>query len=339
MHKLVLTARFFLVMLFVTVSGYAYGDFDELSGVAADLGFKQEDYKKLLSGEVISADLPETTDKMLAESFAIFAPIRTYKIADLVLSKRVFDADADVIDSGRIDPLKIEASLAKVNFTAAEANEVKQLVNFTGGDAFNLSNQEIAKLKTANRSGQTSTEAVSKVYRGILAGRMEAYLKSGIAGVAPFDRGNGNTTSAANDLESMTKASTLLIKNLPGLYHTFLDYPKNQSAHLEQAFFWVKRRVENRPTFVLEHRILEPSPASLIFLRREFFVGHSYNGAQGVSGAFTMSQAGTLVFSTVRSSSDQVAGFASGPRHDLGRKMLRDEVVARLKNLRKHIEK
>lgn len=336
MCKLNLRARLLLVMLFVFASPYAYGDFGEFSSVATDLGFEVEDHKKLLAGEIITADLPETTDKMLAQAFAVFAPIHTYKIADLALSKNVFAADANVIASGRIDPHNISASLSKAAFTSAEAKEVKLLEKFSGGDAFNLSTEEIAKIKNAVAVGKTSTKALSKVYRAILAGRMEAYLKSGIQGIAPFDRGNGINTNAANDFDAMTKASVILAKDLPGLYRTFLEYPNNQSAYIEHAFFWVKRRVENRPTFVLEHRILERSPASMIFLRREFFVGHSYNGTQGVSGAFTISQQGTLIFSTIRTSSDQVAGFMSGSRHSLGRKMLRDEVTQRFKKLREH---
>ena len=339
MYALILNSRIFLVLLFVSVSGYAYGDFGELSSIAASLGFKQKDEKKLLSGEILTANLPETTDKMLAESFAIYAPIYTYKIGDLVLSERVFEGDTNVLASGRIDPLKIEASLSKAKFTSADAEELKQLKNFTGGDTFNLSSKEIAKLRTSITSGQTSTKALSRVYRDILAGRMKAYLKSGIFGVAPFDRGNGIKTNATSDLVAMTKASTLLAKDTPGLYRTFRDYPKNQSLHIEHGFFWVKRKVQNRPTFVLEHRILERSPASLIILRREFFVGHTYNAAQAISGAYTIANKGTLIFSTIRSSSDQVAGSMSGTRHAIARKKMRDELVTRFKNLRKRFAK
>ncbi len=339
MCVLFLNPRFFLVLLFVAVSGYAYGDFGELSNIASSLGFKPEDEKKLLAGEVITADLPETTDKMLAESFAIYAPIHTYKVADLALSERVFAADTNVIASGRIDPLKIEASLSKAKFTSADSGELKQLRKFTGGDAFNLSTEEIARLRASINSGRTSTKALSKVYREILAGRMKAYLKSGIRGVAPYDRGKGAKTSAAGDLEAMTKASKLLAKDAPGLYRTFLDYPKNQSRRIEHGFFWVKRKVEKRPTFVLEHRILERSPVNLTILRREFFVGHSYNVAQAISGAYTISNKGTLFFSTIRSSSDQVAGLMRGTRHTIGRKLMRDELVTRFKNMRKRFAK
>jgi hypothetical protein len=336
---LILNLRIFLAILIASVSGYAYGDFGELSSIATSLGFKPEDEQKLLSAEIITADLPETTDKMLAQSFAIYAPMYTYKIGDLVLSERIFGADTNVIASGRIDPLKIEAGLSKVKFTSADGDELTKLKNFTGGGAFNLSSEEIATLRTAVASGQTSANALSKVYRDILAGRMKAYLKLGIFGVAPYDRGNGKKTSVMNELEAMTKASTLLAKDSPGLYRTFLDYPRNQSLHIEHGFFWVKRKVQNRPAFVLEHRILERSPDSLILLKREFFAGHSYNAAQAISGAYTISNKGTLIFSAIRSTSDQVAGALSATRHAIGRKMMRDELITRFKNLRKRFAK
>jgi hypothetical protein len=339
MCALIHYSRIFLLLLFVSVSGHAYGDFGELSSIATSLGFKQKDKKKLLAGQVITADLPETTDKMLAESFAIYAPMYTYKIADLALSERVFAADANVIASGRIDPHKIETSLSKAKFTTADADELKQLKNFTGGYNFNLSSKEIAMLRTTITSGQTSAKALSRVYRHILARRMKAYLKAGLLGVASYDRGKGNKTSVASDLEAMTKASKLLAKDTPGLYRTFLDYPKDQSLHIEHGFFWVKRKIQKRPTFVLEHRILERGPTNLTILRREFFVGHSYNAAQAISGAYTISRKGTLIFSTIRSSSDQVAGSKSGTRHIIARKMMRKEIIAHFKNLRKRFAK
>jgi len=205
----IINFRIFLALLFVLASGYAFADFGELSSVAASLGFKPEDEEKLLSGEVISVSLPETTDKMLAEAFAIYAPMYAYNVADLALSERVFEGDTLVIASGRIDPLKIEASLSKAKFTGADAEELKQLISFSGGDAFNLSTKEIAKLKASVTSGNTSAKALSKVYRDILSGRIKAYLKSGIQGIAPYDRGKGIETSVASDLEAMTKASHL----------------------------------------------------------------------------------------------------------------------------------
>ncbi len=105
------------------------------------------------------------------------------------------------------------------------------------------------------------------------------------------------------------------------------------------VFSGLREKFNKRPAFVLEHRILENGPASLIILRREFFVGHSYNAAQAISGAYTISNKGTLIFSTLRSSSDQVQGDKNGSRHAIARKMMRDELITRFKNMRKRFAK
>lgn len=336
MNKTLITLA---VWLLLALSGTAQGDFGELSNIANSLGFKPEDEQKLLAGDIITANLPETTDKMLAQSFAIYAPIYTYKIADLVLSERVFEGDSQVLASGRIDPNNIAKSLAKAQFNAKETSELDSLKKFTGGNDFNLSSAEVAQLTAAVNAGKTKPKALSKLYRGFLAARVQAYLKSGINGIAPYQRADGNTSSAAHDLTAMTKATTLLATGAPGLYRSFLDYPQHQSSHLEHGYFWVKRKVQDRPTFVLEHRILEHSPeGGLVIMRREFYVGHSYNAAQAISGAYTIAHKGTLIFSTIRSSSDQVQGAMGAARHAIGRKLMTDELVARFKSLRTHFK-
>jgi len=86
MRLLILNVRIFLVLMIVSVSGYATAISCELSSIAASLGFKTRGWgKNCCPAKIITADLPETTDKMLAESFAIYAPMYTYKIGDLVL--------------------------------------------------------------------------------------------------------------------------------------------------------------------------------------------------------------------------------------------------------------
>lgn len=52
---------------------------------------------------------------MLAQSFAIYAPMYTYKLADLVLSARVFEADTNVILQGVLIRLRLTPVWLKQN--------------------------------------------------------------------------------------------------------------------------------------------------------------------------------------------------------------------------------
>ena len=336
MHRLII--RFFLTVLLLLSCSFAYADFDELSDITTELGLKSEDHKKIMAGKILTVDLPETTDKMLSQALVLFVPASADKIADLVFSDRVFISDIEVLFAGRIDPNKVNESMAKLGFSAKESGELKLLQQVKAGDTFNLSSEEISQINKSVASGKASAEDISSVYRNILAGRVKAYLKSGIAGVAPYDRGNGAGVNVANELGAMAKAASLLSKSSPGLYRAFIDYPNNQSLHIEHDFYWVKRTVQDRPNFVLQHRIIERRPDGFVLLKREFFSGHSYNASQLVIGAFTV-RGGTLVFTLIRSTTDQVAGFMSKARHRLGRDVFRVELLKRFKALRAQLVK
>ncbi len=306
--------------------------------IATSVGFTDEDKNKILAGEIVAADLPETTDKMLSQAIAVLLPVKTDEIAQRLNSLKLFQADKTLVAFGTIDPANPEAGLAKAVFADNEAEEAAKFLKASPGSEFNLSADEFAKVKAAAASGDTSPAAASKVYQGILAERVKAFATRGIKGVAPYDRGDGDTSSAAEGLEAMAKALTFMQKNMPTLYQAILDYPNGKPSDAEEIFTWENRSVEDRPTFTLVHRMIVHRPELLLVVTREFFVGHSYNASQAVGGGFPVTE-GTLVLSGNRTTTDQVAGFMSGTRHSIGRGMMRDELVEKFKLFRAELAK
>lgn len=132
----------------------------------------------------------------------------------------------------------------------------------------------------------------------------------------------------------MTESMVLLDAHEPALYQAFLQYPKLQVADVETDFFWIKKWAGDRPVITLAHRIIKSDPDRMVVLRREFYVGHSFNAEQWVAGFFPLPQ-GTIFFSANRTTSDRLAGFGSSLRHKIGRDMMRDELVKRFNNLRR----
>jgi hypothetical protein len=322
------------------VAGYglpaAAADTASARAIAAAIGFTEEDKNKVLAGEVAAADLPETTDEMLSQAIAVVLPIKIDVIAERLRSLELLEGDKTVIAYGTIDPASPEAGLAKAAFADSEAKEAAKFLKASPGSEFNLSSEELAKVKAA--AGDGSPAAASKVYQGLLAERVKAYAARGLKGIAPYDRGGGKTASAADDLEAMTKASMALQKAVPSLYQAILDYPAGKPSDATELFTWEKRTVEDRPTFTLVHRMIVDRPDLLVVIVREFYVGHSYDASQSVSGGFPVSE-GTLVLSGSRTTTDQVAGFMSGARHSIGRGMMRDELIDKFKRLRTEFAK
>ena len=218
----------------VAVAGTALpaGAVETLSAgeIAAAIGFTEDNKNKVLAGGVVAADLPETTDKMLAQAIALLLPVKPDEVAERLRSLKLFEADQTVLAFGTIDPADPEAGLAKAMFTDGEAKEAAKSMKASPGSEFNLSAEEFAKVKAAAASGDVTPAAASKVYQDILAARVKAFAAGGIKGIAPYDRGDGQTAGAGEDRQAMAKALTFLQKEAPSLYQAVLDYPNRQAG-------------------------------------------------------------------------------------------------------------
>jgi len=80
----------------------------------------------------------------------------------------------------------------------------------------------------------------------------------------------------------------------------------------------------------LAHRVLCVRDGMAFAAERQIYVGQSYNSLQILYG-LVPADGKTLVFYLNRTSTDQVAGFMTGTRHSMGRKIMEKEV-------RKHFE-
>jgi hypothetical protein len=79
--------------------------------------------------------------------------------------------------------------------------------------------------------------------------------------------------------------------------------------------------------------MMQQQPDRLVLLSRDFYVSHSFNASQGTAGALPV-DGGVVIFYGNRTSSDQVAGFMSGMRHEIGRGMMRDSLVKAMEEIR-----
>lgn len=302
--------------------------------IADALGFSAEQNAKLQAGEIVSSEIEESTEKQLAVALALKVPATLDDVAKSVTGGTTLEANKQIQAYGRIDPAKIEEGLAGITL---EKGEVTKLLAVEPGSTFNLSTDEIAVFQ--NLAGQfkagdpAAAEAVTAAYRQVLAGRMQAYLDRGLDGISDYDRGGGDASSAADDLRAAAEASTLVQKAAPDLYGAFLAYPDQGVEGVDNQFYWVRQVADDRPDYVLTHRMVQRRPDLLVLLSRDFYVGHSFNAAQAAAGALPVED-GVVIFYGNRTSSDQVAGFMSGMRHEIGRGMMRDSLVEAMEDIR-----
>ena len=302
--------------------------------IAEAMGFGADEEARLRAGEIVSAEIEETDEKQLAVALALMVPATLEDVAASVRAGTTIEANTAIRAHGEIDPAQAgEAAFAGITL---DADEVKRLLEVEPGSDLNLSAEEIAvfqALAQQHKAGDpAATEAVNAAWRQVLAGRVQAYLDAGLGGIAPYDRG-GETSSAADDLRIAAESSTLVQQAVPELYQAFLAFPDQSVADVENRFFWTEQVADDRPVYILTHRMTQQRPDMLVLLSRDFYVSHSFNASQGSAGALPV-EGGVVIFYANRTSSDQVAGFMSGMRHEIGRGMMRDSLVEAMEEIR-----
>ena len=279
-------------------------------------GVSAEQISQLETGEIISYEVSETSQKELAIGVAMILPAKLAKIIEYIKSGRLTATETDVIATGVLDAKA--NSLKKFAFTKQDFDEAKAFLLAEPGDKFNLSKPELDSLKIAQPSlkpadNKSLLTVASQKYREFLLKRLQSYQKAGLAGIANYSRENGST-DPGGELKIDANSSKGWTNYYPELQQVWLNYPAALPVNAVEQFSWMNRRVEDRPTAILNHQIILANDQIGIIVSRQFYVGHSYNSSQMTAGGIPYDE-GTLVFYTIHSSTDQVAGIRVQPRY------------------------
>ncbi|PTR17344.1 hypothetical protein C8R31_101507 [Nitrosospira sp. Nsp2] len=328
---------FFLVLLLLSSATTFAAPVPTVEDIIASLGLKQDQVANLERGEIVALEISEATEKELAMGLGIYLPSPPAKLVAYFKSGALASIDPNTIAQGDVQPKSDADAFKKFDFKFKQSDEAKSLLNAASSDRFNLSTDEIqsfAPLKK-NLAAADNTALIAGVtqhYREILLQRWQSYRKGGLSGIAPYAR-RGQEASPAKELRTATVSSKLLARYYPDLYQAWLNYPATLPAGAEEQFYWLNRKVEDRPTAILGHRVLQTSDAGSLILARQFFVGHSYNSSQLIVGCLPYRN-GSVVFYAHRTSTDQVAGMGSSLKHSIGREQMKDQMVKNLERLR-----
>jgi len=305
-----------------------------------DFGIGSDKIARLERGEIVDYEVSETSQKELAIGVAMILPEALPQIVDyikrgnLTASESGIIATAPLADNADID------SFRKFAFSDKQLDEAKAFLDAEPGEKFNLSESEIDNLQSLqtglkDADSKTLLKAANQKYREILLQRLLAYRKSGLSGIDPYRRKHGKTGPAA-ELRNDAVNSKAWARYFPELQQAWLNYPVALPADAIEQFVWLNRNVEDRPTAILVHRLIVTGESGGIILSRQFYVGHSYNSSNAVAGGLPYKN-GTLVFYSIRSSTDQVDGIGSSLKHSIGREQMKEQMIKRLQQLKKDL--
>jgi len=295
--------------------------------------------RRLARGEIVSYPVAENSERELAVGLAVAVPAPVSQIAQYLSSAQLIAQDASIGEFGLVPDGLSPESLVGPGFTASEREEALSLFEAAPGTRFNLSLSEIDALRTARAAGGSRTgaaELASETYRRILSQRAQSYRLRGLAGIDPYARTGGVVTDP--DVELRPAIADVERIGIAGsdFREALLRFPADQPAQIASQIYWVKRRVQRRPHLSLLHRMVVTGPGPILHLERYFYVGHSFNSTQILTGALAY-QDGTMVFSTTRVSTDEVLGVGSLLKRTVARGQVRDEMRTRLERLRSAI--
>jgi hypothetical protein len=277
--------------------------------VLTDMQLSARDKQRVLGGEFVTADLPSASDRDLSFAIAFLVKTSPDALGKRVMTGDLVTADAQVQTSGELKGAGSLADFAQLKITSDEA---KVLSAAKAGDALNLSAGEIMALAAAR-----GPEPVLQELRKILLARHQAYRTSGLAGIAPYDRGGGRSTDHAADLRKATEAAMALKKYLPAFQKVLLDYPKATVPKMQERFFWVKSIIEGKATYILTHVMAAPDGAAYVLARRQYYASTNYNGEQSVAGFLPVPD-GTVVVVASHAFTDAVTGFGGSMKRHIG---------------------
>jgi len=292
-------------------------------------------------GEIVSYEVNETSKKELGIGLAMIIPVALPKVVDYIRQGNLTNTESDLIASGRLLANADISSFQQFGFSNKQIDEAKSFLNAIPGDAFNLSKQELETLKSSridlqDANSESLLNAANQKYREFLLRRFMAYQKNGLSGIAAYDRQRGSADPGA-ELRTDVINSKAWAQYFPELQQAWLNYPAEPLPNTSEQFLWLNRSVENRPTAILTHRLIATSENGGIVLSRQFYVGHSYNSSHVVTGGLPYKD-GTLVFYSIRSSTDQVAGMGSSLKHSIGRAQMKKEMIERLQRINKDLK-
>jgi hypothetical protein len=297
-----------------------------------DVGFSTSEIADIMAGKIATKSIAGAHERDLATAFAFYVKVPPAELVKSLKAGLMGKIDPNEIARGSISPAGAIADFAALTLKPDADSRAKRYSSAKAGDDLNLSTDEIAAFNKLGASAAVS-DVEAQVRQALLA-RYQAYHSNGLAGIAPYARGSGDSRAVADDLRKSLDAVKNLKKYAPAAYAAMLNYPSAQPAGTEDGFRWVHLKAHDVPTIVLAQGLTVPDGDGFVVLQRQFYVSEGFNCEQAVAG-FLPAQGGTVVVYSNHTSTDQVSGFGGGAKRSIGSKLMASELEGIFTKLQK----
>jgi hypothetical protein len=303
----------------------------EVTAALEKLGFSSDAEQKVIAGEFVETSLPVSSERELNIGISFLV-----KTAPELLSRKLREekllqkVDPTVIAYGTLEGDGTPAQLAALKLTPAQ---LKAYTNAKAGDDLNLSVDEITALKSAGKD----SAAIQGTVHELLLARYRAYRSKGLAGIMPYAR-RESETDPGGDLSKFNRFVRKTGLLSADFYNLLDNYPTGVPSNLTENFYWSQFTAHGADTIALVHVFQGTFAGTLIAVQRHYYVSTGYNIEQAIAGFLPVKE-GTLVIYTNRTSTDQLAGFGSGAKRTIGRKIMASELKKLFEKTRTAVSK
>ncbi|MGH7788790.1 MAG: hypothetical protein ACRERC_18105 [Candidatus Binatia bacterium] len=286
--------------------------------ILSEMYWSQDDQSRVVGGEFVMTDVSAVTPRDLSVRMAFLMTLAPDPLFRRVLAGDFIGTDPQVVSSGELVGAGSLSDLAGLHLSDGAA---RALTVARPGPSLNLSSSELAAF---NALRGAPTETVQLQLQQMLLERYRAYRAAGLAGIAPYDRGD-RTTDVSEELRTASDAAGELKKYLPELQQQLIAYPQPMVTALEQRFRWLQYDIDGATTFVLMHEMGVAAGAARALVQRQYYVSTGYNAEQAVAGLLPV-EAGTIVVYTNHTFTDQVGGFGAAVKRGIGRRVMSNKL-------------
>ncbi len=291
--------------------------------LAKRLGLSDGDVARVKGGEIVAVELEASSDKDLSLALVARIDAGLQKANEFVDTDRMIELSTVTLSHGEIDP-------ANPSLAAMELDDetVKRLAK-DPGDTFYMSEAEAERVAEAGKKGPA---AALDAYRGVLAERARAYWEKGIDGIEPY--AGGKVRSPKADL-THANAAARKVTRLEELLAELETAPAKSPGRATHTLSWAVQKGRDQAAPVLIHRIVYHADQAVAVVDRRFYSAYDYDSLQIVVGILKVKPGASAVFYTNHTYTSQVAGFGGGAKRSIGRKILRQQLVAEMEDARK----
>lgn len=295
-----------------------------LQQVLTEPYFDASDIEAVRKGGFGVAKIHEVSDREIAVVIACLVKGSSEDALAPFLGDTLPFDETHLQGQGRINSASPGASFSAISLGSKDRDEVQHYLDVEPGYGLNLSGDEIAALQALR--GAAEPARVEALLEEILHARYQAYRKNGLAGAKPYAREKGAAVSPGQELRKTEENMQGLHELYPDFHNAWLSYPRKLPEDIVgDDYFWVKLNIEERPAFILSHRLASRNADMHLVGIRDYYVSHFFDVSQRVAVVTRLDSGDDILIYVERAWVDYWSGLAS-LRKKVGRKVMQTQM-------------